>query len=91
MASSSIQTAADIVNTIANTHRLRPKPGALGSPSAIASDNASAASQPTNPGTTVAAHPRETPSSRPASQATNRIAGNDTMRFHPNKSCMPPP
>jgi hypothetical protein len=36
LASSSIQTAADMVNTIANTHRLRPKPGAPGSPSAIA-------------------------------------------------------
>jgi hypothetical protein len=80
-----------MVNTAANTHRLRVNPGAPVSPLAMASDRARAASHPANPATTVPTHDRDTPSSRPASQAIARITGSDSTRFQPSSASIRPP
>jgi hypothetical protein len=91
LASSSTQTEADMVNTTANTHRLRVNPGAPVSPEAMASDSASAASHPATPDRTVAAHERAIPSSRPDSQAIPRITGSETSRSQASFASISPP
>jgi hypothetical protein len=91
LASSSIQTVADMVKTMANTQRLRVNHGAPGSPCAIAATApAPTASRPRRPARWPAATGRRPAAGRTAARSAGWPAGRGPASTRAARPCRPP-